>query len=55
MLLAGVMSGKSIDLVAIGKSIWKDYQKTSTTQSKVIDAYLLYVLATAIVQVREQH
>lgn len=45
------MSSKTVDLIGIGKSIWKDYQKTSTTQSKVIDAYLLYVLATAIVQV----
>ena len=41
-----------MNLLAVGESLLKEYQKTSTTQTKVIDAYLLYVLATALIQVR---
>lgn len=41
-----------LNLLAVGESLLKEYQKTSTTQTKVIDAYLLYVLATALIQVR---
>lgn len=41
-----------LNLKALGKDIWSQYRKTATTQTDLVDGFLLYVLATGIFQVR---
>jgi hypothetical protein len=41
-----------VSVKSIVASLRTEYAKTATTQNKVIDLFLVYVLLTALVQVR---
>ena len=37
-------------LVEVGQTVWKDYGKNQNMRTKMIDAWLLYCLSTALIQ-----
>eukprot|EP00624_Nannochloropsis_granulata_P001113 evm.model.NODE_1500_length_3886_cov_21.659033.3 len=45
-----ISSVKAVDIKGVGKSLMAEYKKSATTQTKIVDLFLAFILVTGILQ-----